>query len=431
MRNEHTDQIKISVVMPVHNTGKYLEEALKSVFAQSFHEFELICVDDASDDALTGDILKKFQGQHENMQVLKLENNAGAGEARNQGLSQARGEYVIFLDADDVFADRMLEQMYRRICINDADVCICGFQAFYIENGKKYFMEKCFPDEYKVNDVQREDWFLGISTEPWNKLCRIQFLKDNGIYFQSLASCNDVFFSCMVMANARKRCYVDGEPLVFYRTKVGSQISAKRNPVDLYKAVELINSSENKKVDRKLLLKWSGALLLWNGIGELEKSNHEENKQRFYYLLRDFCEKHAICFQNKVLNALVENVKNRPYESNWFYKCKDFRGQLRLTADELKEKLSEKRPLYLWGLGRRGDVFQQFCKEENVCLHGVTDITQDCIGQNTKYGNKIVSNSCVLQSGGFIIASNKRAYDYLIEQNADLNILNLETYCPI
>ena len=59
MRNEHTDQIKISVVMPVHNTGKYLEEALKSVFAQSFHEFELICVDDASDDALTGDIDRK------------------------------------------------------------------------------------------------------------------------------------------------------------------------------------------------------------------------------------------------------------------------------------------------------------------------------------------------------------------------------------
>ena len=97
----------------------------------------------------------------------------------------------------------------------------------------------------------------------------------------------------------------------------------------------------------------------------------------------------------------------------------------------MKEKLSEKKPLFLWGLGCRGDVFQQFCKEEKICLYGVTDITQDCIGQNTKYGNKIVSNSYVLQGGGFIIASNKRVYDYLIEQNAGLSVLNLEMYCPI
>ena len=61
-----------------------------------------------------------------------------------------------------------------------------------------------------------------------------------------------------------------------------NQISAKRNPVDLYKAVALVNESEHVKVDREQLLKWSSALLLWNGIGELVKSNHEENRQRFY-----------------------------------------------------------------------------------------------------------------------------------------------------
>ena len=157
--------------MPVHNTGIYLEEALESVFAQSFREFEVICVDDASDDELTSDILSRFQKQYENMQVLKLGNNAGAGEARNRGLSQACGQYVIFLDADDVFAEDMLERMYQSVYENDADVCICGFQAFYIENGKKYFRDKCLPDEYKIYHADREDWFLGISTGPWNSFC--------------------------------------------------------------------------------------------------------------------------------------------------------------------------------------------------------------------------------------------------------------------
>lgn len=431
MCTKHMNQIKVSIVMPVYNTGAYLEEALASVFAQSFHEFELICVDDASDDEETGDILKRFQSRYENMQVLKMKNNAGAGEARNRGLLKARSEYVIFLDADDVFADNMLEQMYQSIHANRADVCICGFQAFYIENGKKHFMEKCLPDDYKINCTQREEWFLEISTEPWNKLCRVQFLKEHDICFQSLPSCNDVFFSCMVMANAGKRCYVESEPLVFYRTKVGTQISASRNPVDLYKAVMRINSSEYVKTDRSLLLKWSSALLLWNGIGELEKSNHEENKRQFYSLLRDFFEKHTVIFRNKVLNALVENVKILPYESNWFYGYKELGGQLRLVADELKEELSENRNLYLWGLGRRGDAFQKFCKEEAIYLQGVTDITQRHIGESTKYGNKIVSVTHVLQSDGLIVASNKGIYDYLKKIDVNFQILNLEMYCPI
>lgn len=431
MHSEHIDQIKISIVMPVYNTGAYLEEALESVFAQSFQEFELICVDDASNDKLTKCILEKFQNQYENMRVIRTDSNIGAGEARNSGLLQACGEYVIFLDADDVFADDMLKRMYQSVCENHADVCICGYQAFYIENGRKYFGEKCLPDGYKINSVNREDWFLDISTEPWNKLCRIQFLKEYGIYFQSIPSCNDVFYSCMVMANAEKRCYVGDEVFVFYRTKVGTQISVNRNPIDLYKAIMLVNTSAGRMYNGELLIKWSSALLIRNGIGELSRCSHEDSKRQFYYLLREYFIKNEVVFRNKVLNAFVEHLRGLSYESGWFYGCMEFVGQLRLTVSQLRKELGKNRELYLWGLGCRGEAFQQLCREEGIHLHGVADIADDKVGKRTKYGNEIVSITSVLQSKGFVIASNKKIYDDLIRMDVGLDILNLEEYCPM
>ena len=85
------NQTKISIIAPVHNTGIYLEEALESIFVQSFQDFEVICVDDASSDRLTRAILQKYQSLHESMRVIWLRENVGAGEARNIGFAEAKG----------------------------------------------------------------------------------------------------------------------------------------------------------------------------------------------------------------------------------------------------------------------------------------------------------------------------------------------------
>lgn len=412
--------------MPVHNTGIYLEEALKALFIQSFQKFELICVDDFSNDKLTKDILNQYQCRYEKMQVIWLEHNVGAGEARNVGFSKAKGEYAIFLDADDVFADDFLERMYQCICFNNADVCICGYQNFYVTDSGKYFLNKYIPDEYKVNVNNREDWLLDVSTVPWNKLCRTQFLKDNHIYFQSLSSCNDVFFSCMVMISASKRCYVDQVPLIFYRTNSKIQISANRNPINLYKAVILLYITIRERYTSEMIVQWLGALLLKNGIWEMKRCRDEKCNRQFYFLLRDFFTNHIIVFANYMLNICVENTKKFPYENKWFSDCTELLCQLRFTADKLIEKIKEEKQIFLWGAGYRGNVFQKFCQEQKINLFGVADLKNMNIGKITDYGNQIVSTECVLQSKGLIIASNREVYEYLLKRNVKL--LNLSEF---
>lgn len=424
------NEVIISIVMPVHNTGMALQESLESVFMQSFQEFELICVDDCSEDKLTKSILKDFQRKHKNMQVLILDKRVGAAEARNIGFSRVCGEYVIFLDADDIFAHDFLTLMYQHICRNRADLCICGFKEFHTDNGKKCFGNQCILDYSRVNAWDSEEWLLSVPMSPWNKLCKVELLKEKGIRFQPLASCNDVYFSVRVFINAKKRCYLN-KPLIFYRTNVKTQISANRNPVNLYKAVmELITVEQQNGNNNPLLLKWSGALLIWSGCIELQNSNNEINNQEFYNLLGTFFRKYKIHFHNKVLNACVENIRTRVYENRWGYECLNTLGQLRLTAEELKKQIKGYDSVYLWGMGNRGTAFQQLCKEQNICLCGVTDVKKSKIESDADYGYPVMKPKDVLDEKGLIVASNKEIYKYLQEKKSDLNIINLEEYCP-
>lgn len=87
--------IKISVIMAVYNSEKYLKECLDSLLSQSLKEIEIICVDDASEDN-TAAILEQYRIEDSRIRILRNEENCGAGASRNRGLSEAEGEYLIF-----------------------------------------------------------------------------------------------------------------------------------------------------------------------------------------------------------------------------------------------------------------------------------------------------------------------------------------------
>lgn len=407
------NQIKISIIMPIHNTGEYLRDALETIFTQSYQAFELICVDDLSSDELTKNILCAYQNRHKNMQVIWLENNVGAGVARNIGFSKVKGEYTVFLDADDMFATDFLEKMYQCIDVKQADVCICGYEEFYIDNGQRHSGNKYIPNDYKIYFDNREDWLLNIPMAPWNKLCRTQFLKENQIYFQSLTSCNDVYFSCMVMMTAKEKCYIADTPLIFYRINSNMQISSRRNPVDLYKAVILVKESKKDNINDRLSLQWINALLLQHGISIMKNCYSKNYNLQFYNLLKQNYMKHSITFQNSMLSLCIEVIKNNSYEDKWIQDCTDFLCQLHFTAKKLKERLIGEKQIFLWGLGYRGRIFEKFCKEQEIVLQGVADIKNYNIESTTDCGNKIVSTEYVLHNNGLIIATNGEIYRYL------------------
>lgn len=181
------ENIKISVIMPIYNAVEYLRCALDSVVCQTLSEIEIICIDDGSTDRSL-DVLKEFQKSDERVRVF-TENNAGPSIARNKGLSRARGEFVIFLDADDFYEPTLLEKLYNEATEQELDIVISKFDIY---NERKAKFEPNISSDH--SEIFHTNSVVSVSEFPdfifqctsgyvWNKLYRRSFIMDNQLSF--------------------------------------------------------------------------------------------------------------------------------------------------------------------------------------------------------------------------------------------------------
>jgi len=113
--------VNISIIMPLYNAEKYLEETLQSISMQKYKEYELICINDASTDG-TIKILNKFCTLNNRIKILENRIHLGAANSRNRGIHAAKGKYITFFDGDDIFDEELLELSYKEIEKYNADV---------------------------------------------------------------------------------------------------------------------------------------------------------------------------------------------------------------------------------------------------------------------------------------------------------------------
>ena len=131
----------ISVIVPVYNAEKYLEEAVDSIINQTYKDIEILLIDDGSTDE-SGLLCDKIATYDERVKVFHKE-NGGEADARNYGIKKALGDYIGFVDADDIISPIMYEKMIEIQSNYNADIVICGM---YVEN-----RDKCNLDEVKNN----------------------------------------------------------------------------------------------------------------------------------------------------------------------------------------------------------------------------------------------------------------------------------------
>lgn len=165
----------ISIVVPVYKGVRFLREALESVKAQTFADWECLCVDDGSKDG-SGVLLDELAADEPRIRVFHRE-NGGTSVARNFALSEARGRYIAFLDEDDVYHPQMLETLHAAAEKTQADITGCEFQKFG-EDAHPAWTEGP-PDErrWRVTDrVGLRDWisryYDGVPFEVWRNLYR-------------------------------------------------------------------------------------------------------------------------------------------------------------------------------------------------------------------------------------------------------------------
>ena len=116
----------VSVVIPVYNVEKYLSDCLESVLQQNFEGMEIFCVDDCSTDG-SRDILDQYAARDKRIRIIRYEKNGGLSYARNQAMKQAKGQYIFFLDSDDMMAEGAIQVLYERASSQWLDVL--GFET--------------------------------------------------------------------------------------------------------------------------------------------------------------------------------------------------------------------------------------------------------------------------------------------------------------
>ncbi len=167
--------VEISVIMPVYNCERYLDESVRSILNQTFTDFELICVDDGSKDNSLG-ILEEFAKAESRMKVFHQENRGG-GMARNFALTKAEGRFICFVDADDVLDEAALNETHGLITKTDADFVI--FKAINFDDAqKRYYKTEYFSMNEIYESVGNEvfsysdlgDLIFKLSVTPWGKL---------------------------------------------------------------------------------------------------------------------------------------------------------------------------------------------------------------------------------------------------------------------
>lgn len=125
--------IKISIIVPVHNTEQYLHRCLLSLINQTIKELEIICVNDASTDNSLS-ILTEFASKDNRIKIINLKENKKAGGARNAGLNCLTGEYIAFVDSDDWVDCTKYEKLYLKAKEKNSDVVTCQYYNYLSEN---------------------------------------------------------------------------------------------------------------------------------------------------------------------------------------------------------------------------------------------------------------------------------------------------------
>ncbi len=233
-----------SIIIPVYNVAPYLRECLDSVLAQTFTDWECICVDDGSTDG-SGEILDEYAAKDKRFVVVHKA-NAGVSEARNSALRMAKGEWIWFVDSDDRIKSNALERFVRYEC--KADITYFGMDFIYEDGCRKTVCYKAVGAT--VIDDTTTAVFANMVKSPmgvdffgytWNKFFKNEIIQKNNIVFASnIALWEDALFILHFLNHAQTFAVI-GESLYEYKRYTNGL--TKRSNKPFYEVGRLFENS--------------------------------------------------------------------------------------------------------------------------------------------------------------------------------------------
>lgn len=211
----------ITIVVPIYKVEQYLENCIQSIIKQTYTNLQIILVDDGSPDNC-GKICDEYALKDKRIEVVH-QSNAGVSEARNIGISKAKGEYIGFVDSDDYIDENMYEEMYELLKTREADVCICNMYTVVNNKAEKMHEDEGI-QEYNTIQILREILLdKKIRNYACNKLYKTSLFES--IRYPKGKKYEDIGTTFYVLEKSKKTV-VTGEPKYYYLCREGSIVNS-------------------------------------------------------------------------------------------------------------------------------------------------------------------------------------------------------------
>lgn len=267
---------KVSVIVPVYNTSKYLRKCLESLVNQTLKDIEIIVINDCSTDS-SKQILDEYK-KYQNIKIINNDINKGIGYTRNVGLKSANGKYVLFIDSDDYVDITMCEKMYQKAQTDNLDMVICRFHKLLEKEDESLEeLEPRFNIPYFENTSLKNNpnLLLEINSAPWNKIYKRSLFQE--VKFPENLKYEDAIVIVKTMIRAQKIGMVE-DKLNYYLVR---------------------SNSESTVMDKRI----------FDIITINEQIHNELKKQEYYEDIKNYVEK-------KIVRSICHYMKQQKYQKN-------------------------------------------------------------------------------------------------------------------
>lgn len=227
--------VKVSVIVPVYNVEKFVEQTLESLVDQTFQDYEVLVLNDGSTDN-SAKIVERFCSTRLNFKYY-THDNKGLGPTRNRGIDLAKGEYITFVDSDDTLPNNMLEVLFNKINDSNSDV-VCGETSLTFSN-KSSKLVKSFDDINDISNVQSNykqfinKYFLPkiYSYSAWGKMYKREVIVANNIHFADNKKifAEDLYFQLQLLQVVKKVSFVNEVSYFYFQREDSIMNSYKPN----------------------------------------------------------------------------------------------------------------------------------------------------------------------------------------------------------
>ncbi len=241
MNSTHTKDLLISVIIPIYNVEKYLDECIRSVVTQSYRGLEVILVDDGSTDS-SGEICDRFASEDPRVRVLHKE-YGGVSDARNLGVDEATGDYILFIDSDDYWDSPTAVERAVEILSQKPSIDMLYFDFNFLVNG-----EFRTPPPYDVSQINGHSKVEALGhlitvdrfmVTVWSKFIRRSVLIDGGVKFKKGLLSEDYDWNFGAVIAAREIYAMEDANFYVYRIREGSLTynTSTQNLIDVWSII--------------------------------------------------------------------------------------------------------------------------------------------------------------------------------------------------